>query len=307
MKKIIFFALILLSCQVFCQQMVNVDILAFMNQVPAPPADVNEAFSRMNCTGESSMRRCDIDAFYQPIIAKLSPVRTQIEQLNIALAMPSASGMQAMDPAEIQKKLAAMTLEEQMAFAMQMSTPGAMVPESDAVNEALALNSELGANIGLAMSNPDGVVQKRVRLIMDRDAKHSEINNWAASEIQKLPLISFGEAGRGHDPAAVYAIQVAAMDKHIALENAYLQSLQSFWQECNSEYLHRYSPFAQQLAAIDYGNDAANQETKRILVGGQSMLFGPVDDLITFSRDVTESAGNWWQQKLDLDQQNPNN
>jgi hypothetical protein len=79
--------------------------------------------------------------------------------------------------------------------------------------------------------------------------------------------------------------------------------LQQLWPEYCAHLKAQYTPFQEKLAAINYGEDVLNQENKRILVGGQGLLPGPADDLVQFSRDVTETAANWWLQKMELERQ----
>ena len=83
------------------------------------------------------------------------------------------------------------------------------------------------------------------------------------------------------------------------------EALQKTWPEYRDQKKARHLPLQQKLAAINYGEAAENVETKRILVGAQSMLLGPADDLISFSREATETAARWWMQKAKLDRQKP--
>lgn len=313
MKTLIFyFLLITLPFQTFGQEMVKVNMVALADKVPAPPADVKAAYLRLVCTEVNMAQQCSADKFYQPATDELSAVKLQLEQLNMALAMPVSSGMQDMNPEEIQTRLASMSPEEQMQFAMQMSEQmgygaRALQPEPDEVIAAIEEHSQLGGQISAELMNPGEKFQKRMSLAMQRENKHQEINAWFKTEYERLPQVSFGEAGRGPDPQAEYASKVASLEKHIAIENEYLQALQQFWPEYREHLKSQYIPFQQKLAAINYGEDVLNPEYKRILAGGQGLLLTPAENLLAFSREVTETAANWWLQKQELERQKPKN
>jgi hypothetical protein len=228
MKTLIFyFVLIALSFQSFGQEMVKVNIIAYYDQVPAPPPDVKAAYQRLTCVEENMSLQCSAEKFYQPIVSDLAGIKQQLEQLNIALAMPVSSGMQNMNPEEIQKKMAAMTQEEQMQFAMEMSqqmmnTGMNNMPESDEVLAAIEEHGQLATQIATEFQNPSETSRKRTALARERERKHQEVNTWFKAEFDKLPLVSFGEVGKGPGPKAEYTLKVASMEKHIAVENEYL-------------------------------------------------------------------------------------
>jgi len=301
-----YFLLVFVSFQAFSQEMIKIDIVALADEVAAPPTDVKAAYLRLDCTVVNMARECSSGKFYQPMTDTLAAIKMQLEKLSQALTVPASSGMQNMTPEEIQNKLDSMSLEEQMQFAMQMSYgSGAVQPESDEVIAALEEYPQLTEQISMESQNSGEMIQKRNTLAQQRDNKHQEINSWFTEEYGKLPMVSFGEVGRGPEPKAEYALKVAALEKHIAAENEYLQALQRFWPEYRGDLQARYTPFQEKLAAINYGEDAVNIENKRILVSLQGQLLTPVERLLGFSHETTDTAAKWWLQKLDLENQKP--
>lgn len=309
MKALIFyFLLITLPFRASGQEMLKMDIVPLADKIPAPPADVKAAYLRLECIEVNMAQQCSADKFYQPAVDELAPVKQKLEQLNAALAMPASAGMQNMTPEEMQKKMAAMTPEEQMQFAMEMAgqqTPKKMRLEPENVIAAIEEHSQLAMQISTELQTPHETFQKRISLSRQRETKHQEINAWFGAEYNKLPLVSYGEAGRYPEPKAEYALKVAALEKHIAADNEYLQALQQLWPEYREHLKAKYTPFEQKLAATNYGEDARNLTNKQILVGAQAMLLAPADELLSFSRDVTETAAKWWLQKLELEEQKP--
>jgi hypothetical protein len=299
--------LMIIPFQAFSQEMVKINVPALADKFPPPPADVKAAYLRLECIEVNMAQQCSADKFYQPMTDTLAAIKLQLEKLSLALTVPASSGMQNMTEEEIQTKLDSMSLEEQMQFAMQMSYgAGAMQPESsDEVIAALEEYSQLTEQISMEIQNPGELIQKGITLAQQRDNKHQEINSWFNEEYGKLPIVSFGEVGRGAEPKAEYALKVAALEKHIAAENEYLHALQKFWPEYRGHLQARYMPFQEKLAAINYGEDALNPQNKRLLVSGQGLLLTPAEELLSFSREATENAAKWWLQKLQLGQEKP--
>jgi len=308
MKALIFYALLMIiPFQAFSQEMVKINVLALADKFPPPPADVKAAYLRLECIEVNMAQECSADKFYQPMTDTLAAIKLQLEKVSVALAVPASSGMQNMTEEEIQKKVESMSLEEQMEFARQMSYgAGAMQAESsDKVIAALEEYTQLTEQISMDIQNSGEMKQKRITLARQRDNKHQEIDAWFEEEYGKLPIVSFGEVGRGAEPKAEYALKVAVLEKHITAENEYLQALQKFWSEYRGHFQARYMPFQEKLAAINYGEDALNPQNKRTLVSGQGLLLTPADELLSFSREVTENAAKWWLQKLQLGQEKP--
>jgi GTPase Era involved in 16S rRNA processing len=105
----------------FGQGMVKVNVVELYDKIPAPPADAKAAHARLVCVTENTMQRCDAEKFYQPINSELATLQQRVEKTLAALAQPSVTAMQQIDPQEMQKKMEKMTQEEKIQFAMQMS------------------------------------------------------------------------------------------------------------------------------------------------------------------------------------------
>ncbi len=294
----------------FGQGSVNVNVLELYGEVPAPPKTVHEAYSRAECTVNGDMYLCDTKNYYKKIDDKVAALGKQFEKAGVYLTQPTVNAMASVDPKEMQKKMATMTQAEQIAFAMEMNKkmglgPKALAPEPEAVQEAMTEYQRINALNAAEMQDVMAILKKKNRIIEERNRKSKEIDVWAAAEQAKLPYIGDSEAGKYKDVKAIYAIEVRAMDKHITAENEYLAALQKQWHELLTGQKERYGKLQQKLAAIRYGEDAKNVETKRNLLGAQQLMMGPVDELLTLSKNGTDEAVNWWTQKLTLQQRSP--
>lgn len=292
------------------QEMVKVNILELYDKIPAPPADARTAHSRLVCAVENRFENCEAKKFYQATTDALAALEQQITKTNAALALPGVQVMQQIDPQEMQKKIEAMSPEEKIQFAMQMSQMALgmqnVQPESEEVQEALAEFGEVSVVVNSEYANPDEVAKKKLQMDAERQRKHEEIDAWAKTEHAKIPQVAGGPGvGMIPEPKAAHALKVNALEKHIAADNEYLTALQKWWPEENKKQKARFTPFQQKLAAVDYGEQANNTVHKQTLVQGQSMMFSTAAALAQFSRDVSESAGRRWQEKVKLEKEKP--
>lgn len=293
------------------QDVVKVNVLDIAGKIPTPPKDVQDAFSRtveVKEAGNMITRRESVP-FYKPVADKLEATNQQIEKAVEVLSKPQMDAAKEIDQKEMQKKFKSMSQEEQMKYAMEMSKkmgmgPKVMSPESKDVMTAQEECQAINLAVGEDMQTFQATYEARQKIVKDRDAKHSEIKAWQQEEVSKLPQINYGEMS-GPEPKAEYAVLTKAMEKHIAAENDYLKAVQKEWKTTWDKYNARYGPLQDKLARIRYGEDAKNPETKRILLTGQGQMVSGTGDLLELSRKATEGAAEWWQRKLDLENNRP--
>lgn len=296
------FMLVVCACG---QDMIKLNVLELYNRVPAPPASVAEAFARHECKEENMALRCNAEKIYKAIEEEQRMLGEQFAKLNLVLNAPMPGAMQQMDAEAIQKKLATMSDAEKIQFAMAMSQQmgfgaKALTPESEAVIAAQEEHANLSARVASDGQNYGVRYQQETELKLTRERKHKEVETWFETEHKKIPMVVFGEAGRFPEPKAEYALKQAALDRHFAVENEYLQGLSAHWPKEMAYLQELFGPFQEKLAAINYGEDAENLETKRLLVGGQILMLGSVEALVKLSRTATEEAAQWWLYKLEL-------
>lgn len=286
------------------QEMVRVNIIAMYQDITTPPTTVEAAFQRVDCSGEAAVQRCTAEKFYQGDAAKIEQLKQRLQQLTAALSAPSVD-MQNIDPEEIQRKMATMSQEEQIQYAMKLNQqmglgPRAIPVEPPAVLAAIEEYNRLAAQVSRDLQNSSAIARQRMDMTRQREENHRDIDAWARSEEKKLPQVDLGEVGRGPDPRALHALRVTTIEKHIEAENQFLRKLGEFWPTYIRHWETYYGPFQKMMAAINYGADALNVENKQILVGGQEFTSGPLDDLLAFSREATENAARWELEKKNM-------
>lgn len=301
------FMLVVCACG---QDMIKLNVLELHSRVPAPPASVAEAFARHECKEENMALRCNAEKIYKAIEEEQRLLGEQFAKLNLVLNTPAPAAMQQMDAEAIQKKLATMSDAEKIQFAMAMSQQmgfgaKALTPESETVIAAQEEHANLSARLASDMQNYSARYQQETELKLTRERKHQEVEAWFEAEHKKIPLVVFGEAGRFPEPKAEYALKQAALERHFAVENEYLQGLLAHWPKEIAYLQELFGPFQQKLAAVNYGEDAENLETKRLLVGGQTLMLDSVNALIALSRTATEESAKWWLYKLELAKAKP--
>ncbi len=129
MRRIFSLMLLLFPALAWGQEMVKINVLGLYDRIPAPPADVRAAYARHECKEENTVLRCNVDKFYQPILNEYSALAEQLKKLNMLLNTPAPSSVQKMDSEEIRKKMASMSMEEKVQFAMAMTQQMGLGPK----------------------------------------------------------------------------------------------------------------------------------------------------------------------------------
>lgn len=309
MRRFAFLVLgLLLPALAFSQEMVKVNLIEQFDKVPAPPADAKIAYTRLVCTEKDGFESCDAEKFYQPTAEAIAALEQRLTALNAALAQPGVQAMQQIDPQEMQKKLEAMSPEQKIQFAMQMSQMAlgmqSVQPESEEVQAAVAAFGEMSVAVNSEYTNPDATAKKKQQLDAERQRRQEEIKTWAEAEQKKIPQVPGGPGvGMIAEPKATHALHVATVEKQLAVDNEYLAALQKWWPEEIKKLQARFTPFQEKLAAVEYGEQANNTVHQQTLVQGQSMMLSAAATLIQISRAASESAGQLWQRKLKLEQE----
>lgn len=210
----------------------------------------------------------------------------------------------------MQKKLEKMTPEEKMQFAMQMSQQMAgmqnIQPESEEVQAAIEEVNKVNSRANEDFISPDATAKKFTQIQSDWRRQQDEIKKWRAAEYEKVPQISGGPGvGMIKEPKAMHALSLSAVAKHLAVENEYLAALQKLWPEELNKRKTIYAPLQQALVTVEYGEAAVNTTFKQMFVQSQVSMITTAATLIHLSREASESAGRFWQEKLNLEKGKP--
>lgn len=325
--------LVCLPALALAQESVKVNILDLYGQIPAPPSTLQEAHARAVCNPQGG---CDVSRFYAPTEEKLVPLARQLDLL-LAATNPaggtSGGNMTAEQAQELERRLAAMSEEERIRFAMQMAEqqmrqPATMpVPEPAAVQaaleEELKLREQIGDQVVAAVETGsyenawflDHEAAAQRKLLAELERKHEEISAWSSAEWAKIATPT--QRDRCADPEPWTGIRAYCneieprerrvraeeMDRRIAAEQEYLRELQGVWRAEINGHRARFTPFQQKLAAIRYGDDVKNGFNKHSLIGMQKLMLYVAFGMAQASERASQRGAEWWQRKLDFDRE----
>ena len=289
------------------QEMIKVDLVALYDQVTPPPVDVKEAVSRCAITWNDNAPTVSADKPYAKLQGTIDTLTAKFGRLLEALNKPMMDAAKKLDQKEIEKKMKGMSQAEQIQYAMQLNQQlgvgnTQMVMESSEVNAAVRAQAEMTQRVSTQIQMAGDRFNKRSEPVAAADKKHKDIDEWMTLETSKLPQISGGEMS-APEPKAYKALQLKAMDKHIAVENDLLKSMNAFWYQDRDEAKKLYRNFQDKLIAIHYGDDVKNLQIKKQLITGQSQMLVPAGTLLGDSRERTLRAAQWVVRRQAIERQ----
>jgi hypothetical protein len=277
----------------------QVDILALNDRVPRPPATLEEAYGRADC---AAGRRCSVDRTFARMRAEFENLE---QRLHRYMHASSEQGPFAgMDPDALRRRIEAMSMEERIRFARELSRETHPV-ESPAVRAAMATLDELAerqfeltqrASARAERSLESEIIEMRMRL---RD-RHEEIDRWLYDELMRI-----GEPTPDQDPTPFAergrTARLEAMRRHVAAEEEHLGAVRRMWDEELAGRRALFTPVQRALVAVRYGEDVAGPATRQRFVGTQLQLLGYATRLLEISSAESLHGAAWWFRKLELD------
>jgi hypothetical protein len=292
---------------------VKVDILQMYQIIPPPPVGMEEAVARAECGFNGRVTSCDVSAYFASAEQSFREVDERLA-LALARSQPGANPMANMDPAELQRRIAAMSQAEQIQFAMEMSRQSAppmseaMAPTAEtpavqkAWREATRLVEVTGAeavDIGAGGFTPLSATADR--LLEALREKHRQIERETSEAASRVP-VSANPSGAEIDAyvAAVNAIYHAGMGRHLAAELEYQTALQPAWRQELNRQRERYANFQALYAAIEYGDAVKSRLIKHQLMTVQQTMLGASGNLLNVSREASESGAEMRERQVAL-------
>ena len=290
------------------QEMVKVNFVGLYDKVPPPPASAREAYARCEHAPDH-YEVVTAAKFYEPWKTKTDQYNRQLEEVGKKLQQPMTDKMKSVDPDEVQKKMATMTQAEKIAYAMELNkkmglSGRTMVMEPPPVLAALEEFQNVTASIAGDMQTAGHEHAAQAKLQEEHKKKHEEIETWTRAEEAKLPRVSGGEMD-WPEPKAFHALMLKSADKLVALDNEYLAAAARRYRDELAKAKKRFSTLQQKLAAISYGQDAKNAESKTTCNSAEGMTLGPVGALVGLSLEATEHAARSWGRKLRVENEKP--
>ena len=278
------------------QEMVKVNILLYDDRVPPVPANAKEAFTR--CTLSDTRSSVDASPYYKALNDTVKALQDRFEKILKQLQEPMTEAYKKIDAAEVQKKMAGMSQSEQMKYAMELNKQMGigqkpMTPESPKVNAALKEANTTSMNAAKDYEGMKDELSAKVARQEKFEQQHRDIDTWETQQEEKLPQVSGGEMS-WPEPKAFRALKIQTADKHIAVANEYLKAMHDDFQKTYAKAKQQYGAFEEKLEAVNYGDDARNQQMKQILVSKQMGMLNPLGALLGTSKDATQEAAKWY-------------
>jgi len=279
------------------QKPLKVDVVKYYDKLIPPAPSAKEAYQKAKCS-DSSGASCSDDALFEGLRGTLI---THLKDLAASDGGAGGDMMKQMQDPDFQKKLASMSQEEKMKFAMemaqQMKPPEPTTAEppqvTSVMREAGKINDEVGQEDMKRMEKAQSELAYRQKI----DAEHKAIDTWQQAEIERLPVIH--DKTEDHpDPKGVHRVKLEAIDKHLAVVDRELKAQSAAWSKDVSAQKLRYGKFASDLAAIHYGDDAANDVTRNMLSMTQRHMLTDMQMLLERSNQLWNDSANWYAKKV---------
>jgi hypothetical protein len=324
MKKLIFsnlFAIALL--QLSAQPVGKADVAALLNEMPAPPTTIEDAYQRAYTNGAtrpdaiqhyqswtSKVERVNLEAqnlladFYRKYPTGIRPQpqtvsrATPQQEASMNAATSELAQKMLSDPAFAQKFMQ-MSEQEQHAYMAKLMADKGVKPVNGTPNvnnaavagtdiEWLALCSDY-TMAAMDMSRWDA----QLALQQQSQAQHDEVRAWAEAEIKKLPLISFGEYGRDHDPKQVSAIRRQALVKHRDVAEAMLKEAVPLFAQLRQQMQERITTLNDAIKSVNYGAAYDFGINYTAVLRAQTMMLGDLDSLLKNEVNFINETARW--------------
>lgn len=325
MKKLIFSNLIAIALlQIISAQPVGkTDVVALLNDMPAPPLTIADAFQRAYSAGATNP---DAIRYYKTWAGKIEraglenqslqkefymkyptgvrpvaqPVSTASPQQHAAMDAATSELAQKMlsDPAFAQKFMQ-MSEQEQHAYIANLLADKGIKPVNGTPNVNTAPIAGTDIEWGTLLSDYSAGAmdisrwEVQTALQQKYQAKHDEVNAWAEAEIKKLPMISYGEYGHDHDPEQVKAVRKQALVKHREVAEAMLQEAIPMFNQFRQVAQQRITPLNDAIKGVNYGATYDFGVNYPTVLGAQSMMLGDLDALLKNEVNIINEVARW--------------
>ncbi|MCW5922669.1 MAG: hypothetical protein KIS77_10005 [Saprospiraceae bacterium] len=324
MKKLIFGNLLAIALTpIFAQPVSKTDVQALLRELPAPPTTVAEAYDRaypkgatkpnaiqhyQQWTGKVERAGSEVQNlmadFYRKYPTGTRPVAQPVataspqQQASMDAATTELAQKMLSDPAFAQKFMQ-MSEQEQHAYIAKLLADKGIKPASGTPNtntaaiagtdvEWIALcNDYTSAATDMSRLEAQAALQQKYQ------AQHDEVRAWTEAEIKKLPLYSFGEYGRDHDPEQVKAVRKQGLAKHREVAEALLKEALPMFAQLRQALEQRTAPLNNALKSVQYGASYDFGHFYTTVLGTQAMILGELDALLKNEVGIINEVAQW--------------
>ncbi len=321
--NLLFAAILPVAFPAAAQPLSATDAVGLLNELPAPPATLAEAFQQACPNNEI---RPDAKSYYQRWLDKIEKVGVENQQLQMQFYQKNPMGVRpaaqpvsrvtpqqrsSMDAATSElaqkmlndpafaQKFSQMSEKEQHAYIASLLAEKGIKPATGTPNVTTAPIP--GMDVEWAVLCTDYMQtavdisrwEKQIALQQKYEIKHQEVRDWTEAAIKKLPMYSFGEYGHDHDPEQVKAVQKEAFAKHRDVAAAMWQELAPMLQGFRQEAKQRITPLNDALKKVRFGAGYDFGIHYTTVLSAQSMMIQEAHALLDNEIEMINEIVKW--------------
>ncbi|MBN1531774.1 MAG: hypothetical protein JXA20_03845 [Spirochaetes bacterium] len=233
----------------------------------------------------------------------------ELEKLTKDIAIPygmeEATAMKGkVNPEELEAKIQGMTMEQKMAFAMQMQQQmgyGATTVnqrQAPLIAQCLELNNE-----AISLNNATKSIERITALKTKYAKTHDDIDKATELSIKACPVLSSGESSET-DPACIRAKRLAGADRHIQEANREIKEYAAIYADYSAKLKRLATRVDTLMAKAQYGRAISGTAYKEQFRTLQALTMAKVIEFYSMSRGAIEDTAKWIEQK-DVIQKQP--
>ncbi len=299
------------------------DAVAMLNELPAPPTTLEEAFQQAYPNNTSrpdakphykrwfdKIEKTGLEnrqlqmQFYQKNPTDLRPVAQPVSQVtpqqqnSMNAATSELAQKMLTDPAFAQK-FSKMSEQEQHAYIAGLLAEKGLKPVNGTPNVNTApvpgTDVEWATLCTEYMQTATDISrwEKQTALQQQYENKHQEVRDWAEAAIKKLPMYSFGEYGHDHDPEQLKSVQKEALSRHRDVAAAMWLELRLMLQAFRQEAAQRVTPLNDALKQVGFGARYDFGIHYTTVLGAQSMMIQEAHALLSNEITMIEEVARW--------------
>ena len=306
----------------------DADAAALLTALPKAPATVAEVAQRVYPNGASAPQT---EQFYQPWLSQLEAAQQQIQTLSADFyrqyptgmkpaALPATSRVSptqqnAMDAATAElatkmmndpafaREFLHMSEAEQQAYMAKLLAQKGIQPAQGVANTPSAMPAGLDADwagmcTAYMQTSADPDRWNALAALRQRFAeRHAEVDARANAEIDKLPMIAFGEYGHDHDPEKVKTIRREAAGKHAELGAAEWEESRALLAQYRHDLTTRMAPLNEALKKVNYGKNYDFGMHYTLVLSTRQFMLQDLYNLLTNEIEQMETCAAWEQQR----------
>lgn len=218
----------------------------------------------------------------------------------------TANLVKQMQNLHFQKKMETMSPEEKVKLATQMAQgrqkPTATTADSPQVIAVMQEYGKINEESGNEDSRRNEETEAELAHRQKIEKEHAALDAWQDAETKKLPVLHEKTVDYP-EPKALHRLKLEAMDKHLAIVDRELKSSIAKWKNDIDREKLRYGKFSSDLAAIHYGDDAANDITRNSILTEQNRMVNSLQMLLARSNARWNDAATWYEKKIEIEKE----